>query len=337
MTGSAGRYAELAAAVRSFKAELVDKERIERLIDSGSLSEMVSMLSLGQLTFADNDILSVESFLIQKVIKLSRTLSEYAPHDSRVLIRLTAKKYEMDCVKQILKSIMNRVEPEDALGHIIPAGRYSAERCKELIEARNSNRVLDDLEDDDLKRAISLKLTEKNGQAAISSVDQYYFRRLWSASNLPDPLDAQSARGLIGQLIDHLNILFALRARLIGLDSRSTFDLFIPVDYALGTSLNELAEATNFANVMRVIDKTPYSNAFQGRTIAEGDVTAVECALNRSHAQGCLNAFAGSPFNVGLALALLFLKSYELHDLFSVINGKANNVPSERIVESLIL
>jgi len=63
----------------------------------------------------------------------------------------------------------------------------------------------------------------------------------------------------------------------------------------------------------------------------------VEFALNRSHAKACVNVFAGSPFNVGLALAFLFLKNYELRDLFGLINAKMNNVPSERTLESLVL
>jgi hypothetical protein len=36
-------------------------------------------------------------------------------------------------------------------------------------------------------------------------------------------------------------------------------------------------------------------------------------------------------------LALLFLKNYELHDLFSIINGKANNAVMEKVLNSLIL
>jgi vacuolar-type H+-ATPase subunit C/Vma6 len=337
MSGSAGRYAELAAVVHCFKAELVSREQIGRLVDSSSLPEAVNLLTSGQLTLADGNLASVETFLVQKLVKLAGSLAEYAPHDSRALIRLTAKRFEFDCVKQILKSIINHVEPEEALGHIMPAGRFNAERCKELVESRNLTRVLDVLENEELKRTIASRLAEKNDKAAISSIDQYYFKKLWSASNLPDLLDAQSARGLIGPLIDQLNILLALRARLVGLDSRSTSDLLIPVDYTLGIPLNDLAEASNFANIMRVVDKTPYASAFQGRTIAEGDASAVERTFSRNHAQRCLNAFAGSPFNVGLPLALLFLKNYELHDLFSVINGKANNLPSDRITECLIL
>ncbi len=44
MTG-AGKYAELAAAVRCFKADLIRTTEIERVIESGSLSETVSMLT----------------------------------------------------------------------------------------------------------------------------------------------------------------------------------------------------------------------------------------------------------------------------------------------------
>jgi vacuolar-type H+-ATPase subunit C/Vma6 len=338
MTGSAGRYAELSAVVRSLKGELLSKERIRRLVESGSFSETVNLLTSGQLTFADGEeLISIESFLIQKLVRLVGKLAEFAPHDSRALIRLMANRYEMDCLKQILKSIMNHVESQNASRHIMPAGKLTAERCKELLETRNPSRVLDVLEDENLKRTISARIAEKDELAAIASVDQYYYRKLWSASSLPDPLDAQSARRLIIQQIDHLNILFALRARLVGLDSRATHDLLIPVGYAGGISLNELAEATSFANLMRAVDKTPYGNAFQGRSIAEGDVVAVEHALNQNHAQSCLNAFAGSPFNVGVAVAILFLKDYELQDMLSVINGKANNTPNERIVDSLIL
>jgi len=338
MTGSAGRYAELAAAVRSFKADLTSGEQIERMIESGSLSETIGQLTRGQLAFADNaDLAPVEDFLIQKVLFLATSLAGYAPYDSRNLIRLVSRRYEFDCMKQILRSTIDQIEPEEALRHISPAGKFSADRCKELIEARNPNRVVDALEDDSLKRIVSSKLTEKNAKAVIASVDQYYYGKLWSSSNLPDPLDAQSARGLIGEFIDHLNVLLALRAKLVGLDSRTTSDMMIPINYALGKAFAEVAEASNFTNAMRVIDKTQYSRAFQNLSASDGNIADVERALKHSHAQSCLNAFAGSPFNVGLALALLFLKDYELHDLFSVINGKANNVASDRITESLIL
>jgi len=173
--------------------------------------------------------------------------------------------------------------------------------------------------------------------AVVAAIDQYYYSRLWSASNLPDRLDAQSARGLIGELIDRLNILLAFRARLMGLDARSTADLFIPVNYALGRSLTELAESTNIPNLLQAVKKTPYAHDLDGYTGLEASISQVEHALNHSHARRCINTFAGSPFKVGLALAFLFLKNYELHDLFAIFNGKANDVAPDRILESLIL
>jgi len=335
----AGRYAELAAAVRSFKAELIQSNQFERVIEAGSLSETVSMLTKGQVTAVDpSNMTAAESYLIERAAELTRRLASYAPYDSRSLIRLFSTNYELSCLKEILRSILNQENPDDAVARIVPAGKFTLERCKELIEAHNLARVVEILGDDALRRFIAPKLAgEKSGIAIVSTIDQYYYSRLWSASNLPDPLDAQSARGLIGELVDHMNILLAFRARLVGLDARSTAELFIPVNYGLGHSLNELAEGTSLPNLIRTVEKTPYGRAFEGQTGLEGSVTKVERALNHSHALSCLNAFAGSPFNVGLALAFLFLKSYELHDLFTVFNGKANNVPPDRILGSLIL
>jgi V/A-type H+-transporting ATPase subunit C len=335
----ASKYAELAAAVRSFKAELTRPSQIERFVEAGSLSEIVGLLSGGRVTFTEGtDPNAVEIFLTQRVIELARQLAAYAPHESRSLIKLFPVRYELECVKVIIRSITDQIQAEDALRHLVPAGKFTQERCKELIEARNLNRVVEMIDDEALKRFLAPRVTaERSGIAALLVIDQHYYTRLWNASNLPDPLDAQSARGLIGELIDHLNILLSFRARLIGLDPRSTSDLMIPVNYALGHSLNELAESTSTQNLMRVLEKTPYAKAFQGPVLSDRSSASVERALNRSHAISCLDAFAGSPFNVGLALALLFLKNYELRDLFSIINGKANNASMEHVLNSLIL
>jgi vacuolar-type H+-ATPase subunit C/Vma6 len=338
MTG-AGRYAELAAAVRSFKAELIRPSQIDRLLEAGSLSETVNMLTRGNVTAADSsDLTSIESYLIQNIIEITHRLTAYAPSDSRGLIKLFAASHELTCAKDILKAIADQTDPEDAVRQIVPAGKFTLDKCKELIESHNPNRVIETLDDEGLKRFIIPKLTgERGGMLAVASVDQYYYGRLWAASNLPDPLDAQSVRGLVGEVIDHLNILLSFRARLIGLDARSTSDMMIPVNYGLGHAYAELSEATNAQNLIRVLDKTPYAQSAQGLGPIEGAAVSVERALNRSHANSCLNAFAGSPFNVGLALAFLFLKNYELHDFFSIINGKANNVAADRVLESLIL
>jgi vacuolar-type H+-ATPase subunit C/Vma6 len=335
----AGRYAELAAAVRSFKAELIQSSQFERVIEAGSLSEAVSTLTRGQVTAVDpSNMTAAESYLIQRAEELTERLASYAPYDSRSLIRLFSTNYELNCLKEILRAILGRVNSDDAVARIVPAGKFTLDRCKELIEAHNLARVVEILEDDALRRFITPRLAgEKSGMAVVSAIDQYFYSRLWSASNLPDPLDAQSARGLIGELLDRMNILLAFRARLVGLDARSTSELFIPVNYVLGHSLNELAESTSIPNLIRTVEKTPYRRAFEDHAALEGSVTKFERALSHGHALSCLNAFAGSPFNVGLALAFLFLKSYELHDLFTVFNGKANNIPADRILGSLIL
>lgn len=335
----AGRYAELAAAVRSFKAELIRPNQVERLVESSSVSEIVGALTKGQITFGEgSDLNAVEAFLIERVIDLTHRLAAYAPHDSRSLIRLFSTGYELMCLKEILKSITDQTQPEDALRHLVPVGKFTPERCKELIEGRNPNRAVDLIDDAVLRNFLTPRITaERGGISALSAIDQYYYSRLWNASNLPDPLDAQSARSLIGELIDGLNILLCFRARLLELDAKSTLDLLIPVNYALGHSLTELTESTGVQNLMRVLEKTIYAKAFQTSSASNTGAEEVELALDRSHAIACVNAFAGSPFNIGLALALLFLKSYELHDLFSIINGKASNVPVERILASLIL
>ena len=295
------------------------------------------MVTDGHITSVEESGLNpVEAYLIEHIAQLTQRLASYAPYDSKQLIALFSAGFEYSCIKEVLRAIAEQVNPEEALRHIVPAGQLTSDRCKDLIETHNPNRVLEMIDDEGLRRFVAPRLTgEKGGLQAVSAIDQYYYTKLWAASNLPDPLDTQSAKALIGALIDHTNILLAIRARLIGLDARTTSDLLIPVNYALGHAFTELPDASNVQNLARILEKTPYAGSFE--TPALLDEKAVERALLRSHATACLNAFAGSPFNVGLALAFLFLKNYELRDIFSLINAKANGVSSDRLLDSLIL
>ena len=305
MTG-AGRYAELAAATRSFKAELLQSAQLERLIEAGSLSETVSAVTAGHITSVEgSDLSSVESYLTHNVIELTERLSSYAPQDSRQLISLFAKNFEFECVKAILNASAARVNAEDALRHMVPAGKFTADRCKDLIEAHNPTRVVESIEDEGFRRFLLPKLTGEGASIqTIGAIDQYYFMKLWATSNLPDPLDAQSARSLIGEAIDHVNILVAFRSRLMGLDARTASTMMIPVNYGLAQSFDELPEANNTQNLSRILEKSRYGNILEASAAFE--VAAVEYVLNCSHARTCVNVFAGSPFNVGLALAFLF-------------------------------
>jgi vacuolar-type H+-ATPase subunit C/Vma6 len=92
MTG-AGRYAELAAAARSFKSELLRPSQLERLIETGSLAETVSAITSGRITSVEeSDLSPVEAYLTHSVIEVAERLSSYAPQDSRLLISLFARR-----------------------------------------------------------------------------------------------------------------------------------------------------------------------------------------------------------------------------------------------------
>jgi vacuolar-type H+-ATPase subunit C/Vma6 len=336
MTG-ASRYAELAAAIRSFKAELLQPAQFERLIETGSIAETVSAVTGGHITSVEeSDLSPVESYLTDRVIEVTERLTSYAPQDSRPLISLFGTSFEFNCVKAILNAISARLNAEEALKHIVPVGKFTLDRCKDLIEARNPTRVVESVDDEIFKRFLVPKLAAEGGDIhTISAIDRYHFMKLWAASNLPDPLDAQAAKGLIGEAIDHFNILVAFRSRLMGLDARTATTMMIPVNYGLGQAFDELPEANNGPNLARIVEKTRYASVFDSS--AALDPVGIEYALSRSHARTCTNIFAGSPFNVGLAVAFLFLKNYELRDLFGLINAKANNVPSDEALQSLVL
>ncbi|MEM3624779.1 MAG: V-type ATPase subunit, partial [Nitrososphaerales archaeon] len=66
-------------------------------------------------------------------------------------------------------------------------------------------------------------------------------------------------------------------------------------------------------------------------------LSEIEMNFNRYIARECLYSFKGIRFNVGVLMAYLMLKFYEISDLRAIVFGKSNKISVDNIRRMLIL
>jgi vacuolar-type H+-ATPase subunit C/Vma6 len=188
---------------------------------------------------------------------------------------------------------------------------------------------------------ISSALAEKRPLPLVEAiVDKYALVRTWAAADMPEWMDKESVRGLIGEQIDMTNMLLAGRSKILGVSGEELQQILVPVDYHLEGTLTDALNAGSSTNALRSFAKTAYGGTIDRflDTFREGgSLHPLEVLLRRRHANNCLAVFGGFPFHAGLPLAFAYLVAYELSDLSSILSAKRDGLPTERIQQFLVL
>ncbi len=209
------------------------------------------------------------------------------------------------------------------------------------VETRNVERLLEAVGAPSLYGEISSALAEKKSLPIVEAIiDKYALMHVWDATDMRDWIDKESVQGLVGEQIDATNLLLVARSKMLETSAEDVQQMLVPVNYRLRDTLVEATNAGSVVNALRAFTKTAYASSverFLG-TFKDGDsLHPLDVLLRRQHAARCLSAFTGFPFRAGLPLAFAYLMNYEMADLRSIVFGKRDDLPMERIEQLLIL
>lgn len=341
----ASKYAQVAAAVRAMKSDILDESGYERLMRTSSLIEAANVLiefrrgSSVRLTENELDLAQLESALRNEFITTIRRLVSYSPRACAELIERMLQKYEFESLKSLLRGL--HAEAEQALRTVVPSPRFPLEFCRDILESKNVARLVESIGVPSLTGPLSSAIgADQPLQVLESVVDQYTYLDVWRATSFLGKGDQESARSLIGDEIDTANILLTLRSKGLGLDARETKRLLVPINHRLGPTLEEAVEGGSVAASLRAFSKSAHGPSIAQLAAAhkEGDpVFPFELALKRSQAARCLRLFEGFPFVAGLPIAFVYIKGYETGDLISILTGKQDQIPTGAIEKFLVL
>jgi vacuolar-type H+-ATPase subunit C/Vma6 len=129
-------------------------------------------------------------------------------------------------------------------------------------------------------------------------------------------------------------MLIFLRSKDLNLGASALELLMIPLNYKLKLGFDEIAKTRSVVEVLGLIGTTAYREiAQQGRELyeKEPDITQIEALADRYIAHQSFKEFTGYSFHIGIALAYLNLKFYELRNIKASIIGKYENIPVQKI------
>jgi len=317
----------------------------DRLLRCSNASECISILQeegyfeTAAETREAPDPSSWQNLFDTKIFTLVQKLARMSPPDCRELLAEFQNQYRLEFVKSGLRLMVAQDE-----GHTISAPivhGLTTDLLRNVAESRNLELLVQVAGAPQLYGEISSALAENRPLPLIEAiVDRYGLTCLWTATDMLDAIDKQSARPLVGEHVDSTNLLLAVRSKTLGVASDEVQRVLVPVNYRLGDALAEAMSSGSATNALRALTKTAYSdsvNAFL-ETYKEGEsLHQLETRLRRRHATSCLSAFSGFPFCAGFPLAFAYLMSYEVSDLRSIISGKHDSVAPEKIQEFITL
>jgi len=327
-----------------------DLDQIYSLLGKTAYQQEISKIP-PQLTSHD----SLEDALLGNFIRTVDEIARYSPKSVSKLLATTMTKFEASNVKTILRSKSAGVRVDDALRYVIPAGKLNHAKCKEILEKSQSVRdiikhlshttygpVLEQALEDYEKTKLLLPLEV--------AVDRCVYGQIWKAVGKLKGLDGRIARTILGLEVDSINIKTILRCQQMGLSQDQMVQFLIPVsDVFRRRELEEAAKGADadvILNRLLAAARVNVARDYQHLLIeltrdyeSRRSISHLETVLDRGLLGTSLRMLKRyTPFfNIGLVLAFLNLKWFELRNLRTIIAGVETGMPASRVKELLIL
>ena len=327
------------------KGKMFGKNGYDHLLRCSSSSECMSVLQ-EQGYFAGSatpdellDPISWQMLFDTKMAALMKKLARLSPDDCAQLLSECELQYRLESLKSGLRLMIT--DESEGLQSDIVRGDLRDDSLRSAVETRNVERLVQVAGAPALYGEISAALTEKKPLPFFEAIiDKYVLTRIWDATDMHDWIDKVSVQSLVGEQIDVTNLLLVVRSKTLGISAEDLQHMLVPASYRLGDTAVEAINAGSIMNALRGFTKTMYAGSVESYlgTFKEGDsLHPLDVLLRRQHATSCLSAFTGFPFCAGLPLAFVYLMNYEVSDLRTIISGKRDGLPMERIEQFLIL
>ena len=355
----AWKYKRIMPKITVAKLKLMEPKKITGLVGM-SLPHISSMLEktpykaeISEVNAKGLSSISLEDALLQNFIKTCEEIMELSPKGIRVLLSTFLMKFEANCVKAILRAKQAELDVDEAMKYIIPVGRMDEARCRKTLESsENIADVAESLSDMEygsvLEKAFAVYEEEKIFYLLEVALDRYVYSKIWRAIGKLGGLDKKIARTVIGLEIDSANVKTILRCKAMGISEDQIRRYLIPVSEVFSEKeLEEVmreADMQSFINSLVRLAKRAMARDYQYifTEIQESHVTSLtrlETILDRGLVETSLRMIKRyTPyFNIGLILAFLNLKWFEVRNLRAIIRGCEAGIPADRVKKLLIL
>lgn len=341
------------------KLNLMEPKQVTGLVGM-SIQQIYSVLEntpykaiISEVKENEFNFLSLEKALTRNFISTYEQIRKLSPKDVSLLLSALLMKFEANCVKALLRAKEAELSVKEAMKYIIPLENFGDAKCRSILEnSENINDVIDSLSDTEygavLEKVFTVYMKEKVFYLLEVAIDRHVYQKIWKATGKFRGLDRKIARTIIGLEIDSINVKTILRCKAIGIKPNQIEQYLIFVSNVLNKK--ELRDAMRCSDLRSTIDSlvitTKNARArdhyYVFRDLQDVHVTSlttVETVLDRGLVETNLRIMKRyTPFfNIGLLLAFLNLKWFEIKNLRAIFRGAEAGIAPDRVKKLLVI
>jgi V/A-type H+-transporting ATPase subunit C len=238
-----------------------------------------------------------------------------------------------------MRGLVAHESPENIKRFLFPIGRAASFSMDQLLQVKDIPdlvlRLQGTVYGQALRQAVARYEHEQSLFPLEVSLDLDYYRRVWQAVRSLKGEDHRWAESLIGTWFDIVNILWALRYRhYYHLSMVEIINYTLPYGHRSNdTIIRSIAEG---GDVQRALNDVWGRDAPQADTLAPSWLPKLEAALYRHLFRLARGALVGYPFHLGVVLAYLMLKRFEVQDLRVLAEAKVRSLSRDAFLPYMI-
>ncbi|ACD52605.1 ATP synthase subunit C [Clostridium botulinum] len=324
------QFSQVIPRLRVYETKLLDKSKIDRMIDSNSANEALKVLQETEYANVMTNVKRAEDYeviLSEELKRLFNLMYEISPMKS--LVDLMSIKYDYQNIKVILKGIFLK---KDLSYLLIDVGTIEASKLKYLVE-NNDLRDLPQVMREAVEESKDKFENTKDPQVLDIILDKYMFKQLVQIKN---EIKDNFVNKYVESVIDSTNLKTLLRVKKQN-KGREFFTSVIieggslDKDKLLGM-LNDAVE--NISNKLAFTDYNDLIKSGIEYYTKTGSVSLLEKLVD-NYIMDMMKDAKIIPFGVEPLLAYIYAKETEIKIIRIVMVGKLNNISEEVIRERL--
>jgi vacuolar-type H+-ATPase subunit C/Vma6 len=350
--GAVHAYSVTQATARALTSDLLSADQWETLI--GAVDYDAALLALSRTIYGpylqiDRSLLTPRRVVYQIRIHLAdiyAKLIRIAPEGARTVLRELWHHYEVDNIKGALRGVEVGAPWDQVLHLLYPMPRYvdvGVETLERMVRTRDVAKAIGVLDGTRYHGILEHAMTRYEFERSLFplevALDLGYRRNLWSTLMRLSSHDREMALKTVGTALDSDNLLWAIRFRIYhGLSEAEIINYTLATGYEVkDDDIHDIAHGEDIGRVVfRVYPQM--RERLRGVAFASGEGLAkLEYELLALLISRCRRMFLGSPFHIGIPLALVWLKEYEIRDITVVLEAKASGARGEVFRPMLLL